>query len=344
MNRLSDYVVAAAAVYEACHVQPGEKVTIYSDTGRETEVVDAFIAAAQLRGADTTTLRVPARKPLEEPPTPAVEAMKESDFVVDLASESWLYTPATTRILRGGTRMLQVLMPSENILRKNPRPEIAARAAFAESLFDGETTVRIVSSDAGELRASFKGRAPAAQDGVVVGDGEWDSLGTAFVNVCPVEGSAEGTVTLNSTVYLAGASSFIVETPIRLTIRDGQIKEVRGGVEAERLQAWLDSYRDPNLGMVAHLGFGFDERSGPPPKSETERDWVSWEAMHGGVIVAFGANTIDVEFRRGKGAVGGKNKAPSHADSTVLGADFYVGRTKVLQGGVFQFKELMPEA
>ena len=77
MNRLSDYVVAAAAVYEACHVQPGEKVTIYSDTGRETEVVDAFIAAAQLRGADTTTLRVPARKPLEEPPTPAVEAMKK---------------------------------------------------------------------------------------------------------------------------------------------------------------------------------------------------------------------------------------------------------------------------
>ena len=337
----SDYVASAAEIYDACHLRDGEDLTIYADTGRENEVVEAFIAAAQLRGVDPAAIRVPARKPLVEPPKGAVEAMCASDFVVDLASQSWLYTPATSKILRRGARMLQVLMPSENILRKKPRPEIAKRARFAESLFDGETTVHIASSDGSELRASFKGRAPAAQDGVVLEGGEWDSLGTAFANVCPIEGSVEGKIALNSTVYLAGGPSFIVDDPIRVTIRKGRIDRVEGGIEAERFRTWLESFHDPNLGVVAHLGFGYDEQSGPPPASERERDWVSWEAMHGGVIVAFGANTINVEFQRGRGFVGGMNESLSHADCTVLRADFSVGDTKVLTEGQFQFKELM---
>jgi 2,5-dihydroxypyridine 5,6-dioxygenase len=343
VRRWPDYVQAAREIYASCALRPGEALTIYADTGREPEVVEAFLAAAQGMGADATALRVRARKPLVEPPPPAVHAMVESDFVIDLATESWLYTPATTRILRGGARMLQILMPSENILRKSPRLQTAERALFVESLFEGESSVRIVSPDGSELRASFEGRAPAPQDGVVTEEGEWDSLGTAFVNVCPVEGSVEGQVSLNSTFYLAGGPSFIASNPVVVTIRDGRISGIEGGVEADRFRGWLESYRDPNLGVIAHLGFGFDEASGPPPKPVEEKDWVGWEAMYGGVIVAFGANTIDVEFRRGKGAVGGKNVAASHADCTVLGGDFYVGATKVLKRGGFQFKELLKE-
>jgi 2,5-dihydroxypyridine 5,6-dioxygenase len=239
--------------------------------------------------------------------------------------------------------MLQVLMPSENILKKRPRDEVARRARFVESLFDGETQVRIGSPDGSELRASFEGRSPAAQDGVVRASGEWDSLGTAFVNVCPIEGSAEGRVALNSTFYLAGGPAFIASAPVLVTLREGRISDIQGGAEADRFRGWLGSFGDANLGVVAHLGFGFDETSGPPPKPADERDWVAWEAMYGGVIVAFGANTIDVEFRKGKGSVGGKNVAASHADCTVLGADFSIGGTKVLERGMFRFKELRRE-
>jgi 2,5-dihydroxypyridine 5,6-dioxygenase len=340
MKRWPDYVQAAREIYEACGLRPGETMTIYGDTGREPEVFDAFMAAAQGAGVDPATIRVPSRKPLVEPPPQAVEAMANSDFIIDLATESWLYTPATTKIMRAGARMLQVLMPSENILKKRPRAEVARRARFVESLFDGETEVRIGSPDGSELRASFEGRSPAAQDSVVRESGEWDSLGTAFVNVCPIEGSVEGEVVLNSTFYLAGGPSFIASSPVWVTIRGGRIAEVKGGADADRFQRWLESFDDANLGVVAHLGFGFDEESGPPPKLIEDRDWVAWEAMYGGVIVAFGANTIDIEFRKGKGSVGGKNVAASHADCTVLGADFYVGGTKVLARGSFLFKEL----
>jgi len=340
VRRWPDYVQAAREIYEACSLRRGESLTIYGDTGRESEVFDAFMAAAQAVGVDPATIRVSSRKPLVEPPPQVVEAMANSDFVIDLATESWLYTPATTKIMRAGARMLQVLMPSENILKKRPRAQIASRARFVESLFDGETKVRIVSSDGNELRASFEGRSPAAQDSVVRESGEWDSLGTAFVNVCPIEGSVEGEVGLNSTFYLAGGPSFIASSPVWMTIREGRIADVKGGVDADRFRRWLESFDDANLGVVAHLGFGFDEESGPPPKATEDRDWVSWEAMYGGVIVAFGANTIDVEFHKGKGSVGGKNVSASHADCTVLGADFYVGDTKVLERGLFLFKEL----
>lgn len=343
LRRWPDYVQAAGDIFEACGLEADEDLVLYGDTGREPEVFDAFTAAAKVRGVDATAVRVTARKPLVEPPGPAVEAMAHSDFVVDLATESWLYTPATTKIVRAGARMLQVLMPSENILKKRPRLEVTRRAEFVETLFDGETRVRIGSPDGSDLRASFEGRSPAAQDGVVRASGEWDSLGTAFVNVCPIEGSAEGSVVLNSTFYLAGGPTFVASTPVRVILRKGRISDIQGGVEADRFRGWLDSFGDPNLGVVAHLGFGFDEGSGPPPKPVEERDWIAWEAMYGGVIVAFGANTIDVEFRKGKGSVGGKNVAASHADCTVLGADFTVGRTKVLERGAFRFKELRRE-
>src|SRR5919197_3005450 len=102
MKRWPDYVQAAGEIFDACGLEGGEALVLYGDTGREPEVFDAFAAAAQVRSVDPVAIRVAARRPLVEPPRPAVEAMARSDFVVDLATESWLYTPATTKIVRSG--------------------------------------------------------------------------------------------------------------------------------------------------------------------------------------------------------------------------------------------------
>jgi 2,5-dihydroxypyridine 5,6-dioxygenase len=342
MFDLQSFMIAAGRIYEACRLQPNERFTIYSDTGREPEVVEAFLAAAKIRNVDATVLRVAARKPMVEPPSPAVETMRNSDFVLDLGTQSWLYAPATTKILATGARMLQVLMPSSNIPNKVPRPEITKRAKFAESLFDKNETLRVTSADGTDFTANYEGRAADAQDGVVLTPTDWDSLGTAFVNVSPIEETVEGKVVLNSTFYLAGGTPFIATSPVVVTIHQGRITEIKGGAEATRFRAWLESYGDPNLRVIAHVGFGYDELAGPPPKPVEEHDIVSWEALYGGVIVAFGSNRIDIN-RRGKGSIGGANDAASHADCTILGADFYLGKTKVLERGSFKFAELQKE-
>jgi len=54
-------------------------MTIYGDTGREPEVFDAFMAAAQGAGVDPATIRVPSRKPLVEPPPQAVSMATDAN-------------------------------------------------------------------------------------------------------------------------------------------------------------------------------------------------------------------------------------------------------------------------
>lgn len=335
MERFPELSAALTRVLQACNVTEGEAAVAYLDSGREHGLEDAFQTAARGLGADPLVLRALARDPLVEPPASAVRAMADADFVMDLATESWLFTPSTERILKAGARMLQVLMPTGNIPKKEPREDLVRKAEAAEPLFESATELRIRSEAGTDFHARYEGRAPAAQDGVVRQRGEWDSLGTAFANVCPWEESGEGTLVFNGPFYLAGGTSFVSREPVKVLVEAGRIVSVQGGEEARRFRSWLDSYDDPNLGVVAHVGFGFDPRAGPPPKPVEEKDWVSWEAMNGGVIVAFGANTIDIEFKPGKGSVGGTNVAKSHCDCEILGADFSIGSTQVIRGGEF---------
>ena len=78
--------------------------------------------------------------------------------------------------------------------------------------------------------------------------------------------------------------------------------------------------------VIAHLGFGYDQRAGPPPKPAEARDPGSWESMYGGVVIAFGANL---------GRSGGQNAAPSHCDLVLVGANFFVDNRQILRNGEF---------
>lgn len=179
-----------------------------------------------------------------------------------------------------------------------------------------------------DLWASYEGRPASGQCGVVERPGDWDSLGTAFSNVYPKEDSVEGTIVLNGTVTLSGYHPCIIEEPVRLEMRGGSIVKVEGGSEARIFESWLDSRGDPNMRRMAHIGFGYDHRCGPPPKPVSTGDYGSWECMNGCVIVAFGANM-------GKPKLGGQNDAKGHSDCMLLESDFYMGDQPIIQAGQF---------
>jgi leucyl aminopeptidase (aminopeptidase T) len=155
-------------------------------------------------------------------------------------------------------------------------------------------------------------------------------VGTGFCNCFPIETTGEGRIVVNGPCHLTGGLNFIVDEPIVLTLRGGRIVNVEGGSDATRFAQWLESYHDDHMNVLAHLGFGYDRRCGPPPKSISTGDFVSWEAMYGCVIVAFGANL---------GRSGGQNAAPGHCDLMLLGASFAIGGTQVLRDGEFPLEE-----
>jgi leucyl aminopeptidase (aminopeptidase T) len=255
--------------------------------------------------------------------------MTSAHIVFDITSGSWMYTPANGVVMGSGhTRMLEVRPVDTRLIGRPPTPSITRKAQIAGELFDAAVNgeVRITSNLGTDLFARYKGRPVSPQDGVVRFAGEWDSQGTGFANCFPIEDSGQGVVVFNGPFKLAGGESFIAEELVTATIQDGRIVDIQGGDDASRFKTWIDSYNDPNMRVIAHLGYGFDPRGGPPPLPVETGDYGSWEVLNGGVIVAFGANL---------GRSGGTNVAASHCDMTLLEANFFLDQKQIIKDGKF---------
>lgn len=329
IESLPELMRAIRILFDGCQVRSNETVVVLADSRRERGVADLFLGEARARGCDATQVWVEARQPQTQPPRAAIEAMKTANVVFDISSSSWLYTPACNEVIQTGhTRMLQVAPPESKLIERPPLSSVVDNAMQARALFNSAAAqvVRITSELGTDLTATYKGRRVNPQDGVVVNPGEWDSQGMGFANCFPIEDSAQGRVVFNGPCYLSGGHSFIITEPFSVEVRGGRIVDIEGGAEAKHFQRWLGSYGDPHMGVVAHLGFGYDSRAGPPPKPPEIRDYGSWESMYGGVIVAFGANY---------GRSGGQNAAPSHCDLVLLGASFYLDDQQIIGGGEF---------
>ena len=330
MIPLSGEILALAAeTLRLCRVRPDEKLAIYIDSGREPDLGQLVFGAAVAHGCDPYLVLAPMRAKFAPLPSGAVAALKAADVVFDLAKSAWLYSSTTDEILAEGTRMLQFRASDSRFFDVSPRQKIMPKAKAAVGYFKNASELRITSALGTDLRVDYTGRPPHGQDGIVEEPGEWDSLGTAFANVCPIETSGEGTVVLNGPNYLAGGPSFITQEPITLRIQGGRITDIQGGAEARQFEDFIDSERNAASRVVAHMGFGFDPQCGPPPKPLGEfADAGAWEPINGGVIVAFGAN-------KGPRPWGGANAAPTHIDCVLLDADLFLGSTQIIRQGKF---------
>ena len=327
MLRYPELFEAVTRTLTYCEVRPHEQVVIYSDSGRRREIADAFVAGAVALGCDPILLWGKARPRMVAPPAVVIEAMKRADVVFEISAESWLYTEATQEILESGTRMLQVRY-DQRLLERAPTDTIVRKSQAARRLFEQATTIRLKSDLGTEFTVGYRGRPPVAQDGAVVRPGEWDSAGTAYCNVFPHEETAEGTIVLNGPVLSTPTLKFIIDHPVTLKIHQGHVTSVEGGREAQRLRDWFDGQGDSDLRRISHIGVGLDPRCGPPPKPAETGDYGAWEAMNGGVIVAFGAS-------QGLGARGGQNRATNHIDCVVLECDFTLDETPLVKRGTF---------
>lgn len=329
MERIPELLRAIRATFDNCDVRPDERVVVFTDTNRPDEVGDLFLAEAIARGCPAALIRTEARRPMVVPTPAAMAAMQEANIVFDLSSNSWLYTKAHNQVIRTGhTRMLQILCSIDTLIDRPPSREMIAMARRAKELFDGATpqVVRITSELGTDFSAEYTGRPVNPQDTVVLKPGDWDSVGTGFGNCFPIETTGEGVIVVNGPCHHTGGMNYIPEETIKLTLEGGRIVDIEGGAEAKQFKRWIESYNDDHMHVLAHVGFGYDRRCGPPPKPVSTGDFVSWEAIYGGVIVAFGANL---------GRSGGQNAAPGHCDLILLQANLFLGGQQIISGGEF---------
>lgn len=269
----SELVQAWMTVLQLSRLQPGQVVTVLTSDASHPQTTATAIIAASLMGARVSRLHLPpvnARLSLSRDPlaylgtTPltgnraAIAALKASDLVLDLMT--LLFSPEQHEILSAGTRILLAVEPPEVLVRLLPSEADKARVDAAAALLVGKRQMRVSSAAGTDFRAAL-GEFPVIKEyGFVDEPGRWDHWPSGFLFTWPDERSAQGVIVIDRGDILLPQKSYAADS-IALTVTDGYVTAVEGGVDAELLRDYVESFADPEAYAISHIGWGLQTRA-----------------------------------------------------------------------------------
>jgi 2,5-dihydroxypyridine 5,6-dioxygenase len=322
-----------------CEVQPTENAVILVGDATHPEHLSAARLALAHIGTPASILQLgevrsaPSKTSKASPialgptalarNTSAIAAMKAADIVVDLFG---MYRGAEQRdIQASGTRVILVKEPPETFLRHLPQAEDRRRIEIGERLIRASDTMRVTSKAGTDFTVKLGEFPPLTQYGYTATAGRWDHCPSTFVASWPNEGSSNGTVVLAPGDVILPFKQY-VRTPIRLTIKEGFIREIEGDYDAHYLREYMAGFNDPEGYAVAHLGWGM-ARGG------------RWTTI--GLQDKFQTNGMESRssagnfmFSTGQNAdIGGKRHTACHLDIPMQGCSIWLDSTAVVQDG-----------
>ncbi|MDB5797469.1 MAG: nicX [Paucimonas sp.] len=320
-----------------CKLSPQESVVILvGDESHPDHVASAKMAVTEL-GARGMTLqlgeapqvRMAGESTAYYAPTaltgnlPALEAMKRCNLVIDLMG---MYRGSEQEeILAAGARIILVKEPPEVFMRLLPTEEDRKRVLAAGEIMARAKTMRVTSRHGSDMTVRFGQYAVLEQYGFADAPGRWDHCPSAFIARWPDELSAEGTIVLAPGDTILPFKSY-VQTPIRLTISQGAIRKIEGGLDARYLRDYMAMFNDPEGYAVSHLGWGLHRKA-------------HWTAL--GMYDKRQTNAMDARsfwgsfmFSTGPNAEGGGSRhTPCHLDIPMLDCSVNVDGVDVVIDG-----------
>ena len=291
----------ALKVVKTCaNVQPHEKVLVLTDT--ETLRVGELVATASLQIAPDTVLAVisPRMGHGAEPPTHVGSAMANADVVIMPLKFSMTHAAASRAARKAGARMLSMGDYNERMLQEGgieadflKLEKVVKRVA---EIFTGGKTAEVFTPGGTKLRMDISGRQGFSEPGFAHKPGDIAGPPNIEANVGPLEGTTEGLIVVDASIPhpLLG----VISSPIRLTVRNGQISEIEGDEQADILRRLLADMDDPGMYNIAELGIGLN------PCSRVSGNMMEDEGAYGTCHIGIGDNS----------GFGGTVKAKSHID------------------------------
>jgi len=251
-------------------VSKGETVAVVSDLGTRREYVQSAFAAAEELGADIYELCVNSLPGWTRVGVPTIgqckgtlEAVCAADLIVIFhvpLFSRWLKT-----VMDGGTRVLMIIDAPDALAELMSPPGLKEACKHAEALYRKTRSVRVY-SDAGTDLAYSCGEYPVmTQWGYADERGHFDHWGAGHIHTFPNEGSAHGTVVMQPGDIVILPYCRYVADPVTLTVREGHVVNIEGGLDAKLMRDWLADGksgaddRDPYA--VSHLGWGMNPQA-----------------------------------------------------------------------------------
>jgi 2,5-dihydroxypyridine 5,6-dioxygenase len=286
-------------------LEPGQSVTVLTSTSTHPQTLSTALLAARSMGAIVNRLDFPpvnGEKALSRDSlaylgtTPltgnraAIAALKASDLVLDLMT--LLFSPEQHEIMNAGTKILLAVEPPEVLARIVPT-EADQRRVKAAAVRLGAAKEMHVTSEAGTDVRFKLGQYPTISEyGFVDEPGRWDHWPSGFVLTWANEGGSSGKIVLERGDILLPMKSY-VQDRIGFDIKDGYLTSIGGGVDADILRDYMESYNDPEAFAMSHIGWGLQPRARWSTLGLYDREatiGMDARAFEGNFLFSFGPN------------------------------------------------------
>ncbi|MCP2067574.1 UNVERIFIED_ORG: 2,5-dihydroxypyridine 5,6-dioxygenase [Pseudomonas reinekei] len=342
---VSDYdlIQAWKQVLTLSRLEPEHIVTVLTSSNTHPQTLSTALTAINLLGATANRLDlqpVNAEKALSRDSlaylgtTPltgnraAIAALKESDLVLDLMT--LLFSPEQHEILKEGTKILLAVEPPEVLVRMVPSADDKRRVTQAAQRLQASKQMHVTSEAGTDLRCPMGEFPVISEYGFVDEPGRWDHWPSGFVLTWPNERGTEGTIVIDRGDILLPMKSYVQE-PIRVTVSNGFVTHIEGGVDAELLSEYMASFQDPEAYAMSHIGWGLQPRAQWSTLAMYDREatiGMDARAFEGNFLFSFGPNN----------EAGGQRTTACHIDiplrrcTVSLDGEVVVREGKVLDG------------
>lgn len=311
-----------------CNVQPNEAVLIFTDPAFPHPIYPpTAFAAARLLGARPYILTAGSGDDIAS--QLCRSAWANASMVLGMSTlprgiGSWMYTSTSDDALAAGARILMVQEPVDVLRRMKPDPVVRARTLAGAERMEVASEIRVTSRAGSDFTMRKQGRPAHAQWGLADVPGRWDHWPSGMVSCAPLEDSAEGRYVIAPGDVLLGQWRYAT-TEVVLTLHEGRVTKIEGGLDARLMAEHLQSYDDPDAFRFSHAGWGTDHRA----------DWRSIgmdsESFLGCVMVSLGRNVFTAPAPYC--GLAGANASRSHYDICCRNASLWLDGELIVDDG-----------
>ncbi|MBB2170382.1 2,5-dihydroxypyridine 5,6-dioxygenase [Gluconacetobacter aggeris] len=268
-----ELVDAWRQVLDLSGIAAGRTVTVLTSSDTNAQTMRTAILAAQARGAIVNRLDLLpvnggvslSRDPLAYVGTTpltgnhaALALLKASDLVLDLMT--LLFSAEQHEILAAGGRILLAVEPPEILLRMVPTAGDRDRVLAASKVLRAAREMHVTSAAGTDVRFTLGDYPILEEYGFCDRPGRWDHWPSGFLATWSNEGTASGTIVLDRGDILLPQKEY-VRDPVTFTVEKGYVTDIQGGLEADLLKGYMESFNDPEVYAVSHVGWGLQERA-----------------------------------------------------------------------------------
>jgi leucyl aminopeptidase (aminopeptidase T) len=291
MSDLYEYELGHAAMVlckKLMKMKPGETCIVTADTESDLRVVNAIAGAAYSCGAKPVVVTTPTPPGVGKaadaylPVEALTGVLREADVWIELNNGWLLYsTPYDVAMKQNQTIRHKCLvgMNVDMMVRCIGRIDHELLGEFLEKVCDmtakakkfrfttpaGENLEFENSSNTNRVYGVDNGYADVPGSHMMSGQigwtPEWDTINGKIV----FDGSLDPPIGL-------------LDEPVLLYVEKGKVIKIEGGREAKEFEAWLSSFKDPQMFILAHVCWGFNPGARLGGNIlEDERVWGSTE-------------------------------------------------------------------